>query len=287
MKILLSGMPGIGKSTILEKVLEQLRKQNQQVMGCIVKEMQTNQVRSGFKIHYFPSSKETVLASCEHQFSSQQISKFSVNIDALENELIPFMHEMSESKTYDMLIFDEIGRMQSLSPQFIPAVDSIMHSNKSLIATIVYDDEMWARKYKDNQNIFFIVANQNNRDFIATLINRMLLSTADIRALKMSARLGVSRLFKKYMANDSFLELAKLFEKTVKYLANDKAKYNAQTNSYDVFGDHFLRKVSAIHDDEYTCTCEFYLGHEKNSSDGATARECSHIQTVSILRNFK
>lgn len=279
MKILLSGMPGIGKSTILEKVLDQLKKQKQQVMGCIVKETQSNKVRSGFKIHCFPSHRETLLASCEQKLSSQYVSKFAVNIHALDDELIPFMHEMSHSKTCDVLIFDEIGRMQNLAPQFMTAVDLIMQTRHSLVATIVYDDEIWARKYKEDLQNFFIVVTKNNRDFIPTLINSMLSSADNVLALTASAKLGVSELFKKYLAYDQFLELSKLFCHTVKYLANDKVQYNVHTNNYDVFGNHALRNVSINHGGEYACTCEFHLKHE-------TVRECSHIQAVSILRKY-
>ena len=52
MRILLSGAPGAGKSTILEKVIMHLSVQNQNVVGCIVKEMKTNGLQEHSTVHY-------------------------------------------------------------------------------------------------------------------------------------------------------------------------------------------------------------------------------------------
>lgn len=170
MKIILSGEPGIGKSTILEKVLAQCKMHNKSVHGCIVKEVQSSGIRSGFKIHYLPSYKETLLACCKKRLSLKYISKFSVNLNAIEGELIPFMNHMSLDKVSDIFIFDEIGRMQNLSPGFLLAVDSLLSVKKPIIATIVHDDEIWARKYKNHPDYLHITVTHKNRDSLSSFI---------------------------------------------------------------------------------------------------------------------
>ena len=282
MRILLSGAPGAGKSTILEKVIMHLSVQNQNVVGCIVKEMKTNEVRHGFEIHYFPSNTVTLLASCDEILSLEYISRFSVNIDAIENELIPFMYQMCSSAANDILTFDEIGRMQNLSPKFMTAVDSLMKAKQSLIATIVYDDEIWARKYKYDADTFFIVVTEQNRECVPTLINAMLLSKHDLAALNAQSLAAVFNVFNTYISQHRFPELLKLFNHTIKYLAHNKANYDAKTNCYYVKGNHGIRRVSST-DAGYSCTCEFHRGYKENSCQTLTGKECSHIQTVSIL----
>ena len=170
MKILLSGEPGIGKSTILEKILIQCALDNKNVRGCIVKERCNNGIRSGFKIHYLPSHKKTLLACCNRKFSSQYVSKFSVNIDAIENELVPYIQHMSDDAESDFFIFDEIGRMQNLSPRFLPAIDSLLQVKQPLIATIVHENEIWSRKYKNNPDFLYFTATKQNRDSLPSLI---------------------------------------------------------------------------------------------------------------------
>lgn len=58
-------------------------------------------------------------------------------------------------------------------------------------------------------------------------------------------------LFNLYMAQNRIPELLKLFKHTISYVAK--------------------------HEDRYSCTCKF-------SSESSTNRECSHIQTIWILK---
>ncbi|HCU06570.1 MAG TPA: hypothetical protein DIC42_03195 [Holosporales bacterium] len=176
MKIILSGEPGIGKSTILEKILIQCATDNKNVRGCIVKEIRNSGIRSGFKLHYLPSHKGTLLACCNRRLSLKYMSRFSVNIDAIEDELIPYIQNMSMDQESDFFIFDEIGRMQNLSPRFLPAIDSLLQVKQPLIATIVHDNEIWSRKYKNNPNFLNFTATKQNRDSLPSLIYEKLFS---------------------------------------------------------------------------------------------------------------
>jgi nucleoside-triphosphatase len=172
MKIILQGRPGIGKSTILKKVYSLLESKNPK--GCIVEEERENGDRVGFRIKYLPEGSLTKLASINEKLSDAYLSKYSINIDAIENEMIPYMLSMKSESPHGVFIFDEIGRMQQKSEKFVQAVDHIMSISKPVIATIVYDDEIWARKYKSNTENFVITVTELNRDCIASLIKTML-----------------------------------------------------------------------------------------------------------------
>ncbi|MDR3224043.1 MAG: nucleoside-triphosphatase [Holosporales bacterium] len=172
MKIILQGRPGIGKSTILKKIYTLLESKN--AKGCIVEEERENGNRVGFRIKYLPEGNSTKLASVNEKLSDVYLSKYSINIGAIENEMIPYMLNMKSESPHGVFIFDEIGRMQQKSEKFIQAVDHIMSISKPVIATIVYDDEIWARKYKNNIENFVITVTEFNRDYIADLIKTML-----------------------------------------------------------------------------------------------------------------
>ncbi|MDR1289011.1 MAG: nucleoside-triphosphatase [Holosporales bacterium] len=171
MKIILQGPPGIGKSTILQKVYTLLEAKNPK--GCIVEEERKNGDRVGFIIKYLPEGDVTRLASIREKLSDIYLSKYSINIEAIENEMIPYMLSMTSDSPHGVFIFDEIGRMQQKSEKFLPAVDHIMSISKPVIATIVNDDEIWARKYKNDDRNFIIKVTELNRDHIANLIKIM------------------------------------------------------------------------------------------------------------------
>ncbi|MDR1034894.1 MAG: nucleoside-triphosphatase [Holosporales bacterium] len=172
MKIILRGRSGIGKSTILKKIYTLLESKNPK--GCIVEEERENGERVGFVIKYLPEGGSTRLASISEKLSDVYLSKYSINIDAIENEMIPYMLSMKSESPHVVFIFDEIGRMQQKSAKFIQAVDHIMSISKPVIATIVYDDEIWARKYKNDIGDIVITVTEFNRDYIADLIKTML-----------------------------------------------------------------------------------------------------------------
>jgi nucleoside-triphosphatase len=168
MKIILQGPPGIGKSTILKKVYTLLADKSPR--GCIVEEERENGDRVGFRIKYLPEGNSTKLASINEKLSDVSLSKYSININAIENEMIPYMLDMQNDSPHGVFIFDEIGRMQQKSERFIQAVDHIMSISKPVIATIVYDDEIWARKYKNNPENIVITVTEINRNYMADLI---------------------------------------------------------------------------------------------------------------------
>lgn len=272
--LIITGPPKIGKSTILEKVIANLIKKNKCLLGCVVKEIKEQNNRIGFDLCFLPSNKTMLMASSKQNLSNQKIGKFSVSINTIENYLIQQINAMSEDQIHDVLVFDEIGRMQNLSHKFLPAIDMLMKSKKPLIATIVNDDEIWARKYKNNSQNFVITANESNRDFIPILIDEIISSTDDMRLLNQCYIKNILELFNRLLKHNQQQELLKLFKRTVKYLAYNRATYNIHDNNCFIKGETALRTVT-YNNNIYQCTCQFH-NHGK--------RQCSHIQTFSVIK---
>lgn len=63
-KIVLSGPPKSGKTTVLKKLLKKIANSNQNIYGCIVQEvLDEHQKRIGFKNIFLPASRDIILAS--------------------------------------------------------------------------------------------------------------------------------------------------------------------------------------------------------------------------------
>lgn len=277
MKILLSGKPGVGKSTVLSKVRETLLSEGLTVSGCLVKEIRELNNRLGFEVHYMPSQAITVLGHRQILFSSKYVSNYSINISGIDQELIPFMNRLSLSTPSDVMLFDEIGRMQNMSPSFIPALDCLLSADIPLIATIVNDPEEWAQKYKEDPNFFYVIVDAENRDSTPDLLNSMIRSSVLFNIVSLGARTKIHELFSKYLSQSQFPELKKLFDHAIPYVANNKIRKRGGENTFSVEGNHGLRIVTPV-GQGYSCTCEFY-------SQESHPRECSHIQSVMILNH--
>lgn len=245
-------------------------------MTTLSKEVRNKIKRSGFDVVYLPSYKTTPLARKDQVFSPYYVSDYSVNVATLENEIIPFIYQMSAmSLESSALIFDEIGRMQNMSPQFLPAVDALMQSTTPLVATIVYDNEAWAQKYKEAQDIFHVVVTSDNRHVVPNIICDLLVNAKDFACLSQKVARAVLELFHKYWQQNRFAEVHKLIQHTIGYLASHKVESNKEGNSYRVYGKHGIKTVMEGAHGGYTCTCDFY-------ADSNGSKECSHIQTVHI-----
>ena len=246
------------------------------VGGCIVQEIRYDDRRTGFEVKYLQSDKSSLMASISPQKCDPNMGKFSVNIDLLERELIPYLDDVVDNQNVKILCLDEIGRMQVLAKNFLNTVDKMIYSNKPLLATIVHDDEVWARKYKDNQKYYCITVTEENREQLPILILSILEQEKLLLAQNQENREKILYLFNLYMAQNRIPELLKLFKHTISYITNKTIEDLDKPNLYLVRGFHGNYVVTK-HEDRYSCTCKFY-------SESPTNRECSHIQTIWILK---
>jgi nucleoside-triphosphatase THEP1 len=172
MKIFITGQPGVGKSTLLQKILDY--KKEAVIKGCIVDEIKEEKTRTGFKIRYISPHRETILASKKEHLSDSYIEQYSVNINGIEKELIPYMNEMINTQNVDYIIFDEIGRMQNTSPLFLQKLDKLLEKDTVILSSIVLENEEWAQKYKKADSHFNITITLENRDLCFDIIKYLI-----------------------------------------------------------------------------------------------------------------
>ena len=184
------------------------------------------------------------------------------------------MQRLDKDPNIEILCLDEIGRMQVFAENFLPTVDLILDSDKPVLATIVYDDEEWARKYKDPSKYYCITVTQENREQLPILITEMLNKATLIAAQSHMVQQKILHLFNYLLTNNKIPELLKLFKHTVLYVANQSIKSIEASNSYLINGLHGNYIVTKDQNN-YSCTCKFYAEE--------LHKECSHILAVQIL----
>ena len=121
-KILLTGLPGCGKTTVVIRVAKRLGQKK--IAGFTTKEIRSSGHRIGFGIKTF-SGREGILSGIDIK-SSFRVGRYGVDIEQFEQLVIPELTK--NTQTADLFIIDEIGKMECFSKAFIKAVRNILDS---------------------------------------------------------------------------------------------------------------------------------------------------------------
>jgi len=129
----ITGSPGVGKTTLLLRVIEGLRVKGYSVGGMISRDVRTSGARVGFEVMDLSSGNKGWLASV-HEERGPQVGKYRVNIDDLNELGVKAILKACEK--LDVVAVDEIGPMELFSEEFREAVKKVVESEKLLVATI-------------------------------------------------------------------------------------------------------------------------------------------------------
>lgn len=280
MKILLTGKPGIGKSTILKKVAANLKMPK---YGVVAREIRDGKnKRIGFEAVTF-DGRSSIFA---HKFvfrTEFAVGEYYVDVKAVDEFIVPELRKGLDKDNFIVLI-DEIGRMQSFSVEFLKIVGYLFQSKSNLLATIVLEDEPWSLKFKKYPGMILIEVNEKNREYLAEIISIIFSSIEAYAKLTLSQQKFVNELFRNFIIENKFIQAKKLFKNVVVYTAEgriEKTMENSELVEYRISGktnQHrtLFHKVAG----KYECDCSLFNGRDEFKGK---AGECSHIMAIKIL----
>lgn len=71
----------------------------------------------------------------------------------------------------DVVVIDEIGKMELFSPDFREAVLESVNNDKRVLGTIMLSSHPWADQIRQNPNVFIItVTRTNHRDVLEQVL---------------------------------------------------------------------------------------------------------------------
>jgi len=132
-KIGLSGLPGVGKTTTLKKTIEILEEEGFKVGGMLTEEVRENGKRVGFYVLNWMTKEKKIFAHKDFE-SRIKVGKYGVDIGILEEIGIKALEEAMEKA--DVIVIDEIGKMEVGSKKFVKIVREILDLDKHLIMTL-------------------------------------------------------------------------------------------------------------------------------------------------------
>jgi nucleoside-triphosphatase len=155
--LFLSGEPGCGKTTIIKEVLSKV---NKSAGGFYTEEVRSQGVRQGFNIITL-DGKSAVLSHTRVR-SPHRVGKYSVNTDSMDKVAVPALKQAIQTK--DIIVIDEIGKMELFSPSFKDAVIEALQSEKKVLGTIMLASHPWADKIKERAEVEVIQVTRFNRN---------------------------------------------------------------------------------------------------------------------------
>jgi nucleoside-triphosphatase len=160
---LLSGEPGTGKTTIIKEVLS---KANKSAGGFYTEEIRSQGVRQGFQIITI-DGRSAVLAHISVR-SPYRVSKYGVDTDSMDKVAVPALKQALQSK--DIIVIDEIGKMELFSPSFKDAVIEALQSEKKVLGTIMLASHPWADKIKERPEVEVIKVTRLNHNEVVNQV---------------------------------------------------------------------------------------------------------------------
>lgn len=132
--IFITGLPKSGKTTLLQKLVDELKKRGKKVGGFITPAKIEHGTREGFYVEDIETGRTAQLASLSG--GGPKVSKYSVKIKEFESVALPAMRKVDK---YEVFVLDEIGRMEMKSRKFVEFLEKVFESKTLLIASISED----------------------------------------------------------------------------------------------------------------------------------------------------
>lgn len=153
---LITGAPGTGKTTIVH---EAIRTSGGKTGGFYTQEIRQAGVRLGFEIITLDGHR-AILAHADFR-GPQRVGKYGVDVAALDRVAVPAMRQAM--RECDVVVVDEIGKMELLSPAFRDVLLEVLNSGKRLLATIMLQPHPFADQIKRDPRVQVLVLTKATR----------------------------------------------------------------------------------------------------------------------------
>ena len=134
-KIGITGMPSVGKTDTLLKIINSLEEHGYVVGGMITEPIIEKGYRVGFNVKDWQTKQQEVFAHIKFE-GKEKIGKYGVDITALDNVGVPAIENAITDENVNIIVIDEIGKMQMISDKFCKMVIEALDSDKPIMITL-------------------------------------------------------------------------------------------------------------------------------------------------------
>ncbi|XP_052190068.1 uncharacterized protein LOC127799879 [Diospyros lotus] len=174
--LLVAGPPGVGKTTLIIRVLESLKisHPNLKLQGFYTREIRQGNERVGFEVVTLDGrtgALASTTTSSPESIRWPTVGRYRVDIASFESLALP---ELQVKEDTDLFIIDEVGKMELYSSSFFPAVLKVLESNVPMLASVPIPrggrDIPGVARLKNHPGASIFTLSTANRDAIKDLI---------------------------------------------------------------------------------------------------------------------
>ncbi len=129
------------------------------VGGFYTEEIRSGGVREGFRLVTL-DGRQATMAHLNIR-SPYRVSKYGVDVDSLERVGVPALYRAAQQG--NLVVIDEIGKMELFSASFREAISQIIGSGKRVLGTIMLQSHPRADRVKQDRRVHLIEVTRDNR----------------------------------------------------------------------------------------------------------------------------
>jgi len=132
MRIAITGAPGCGKTTLIRRVVGEL-KGKLSIGGIYTEEIREGGQRKGFALIDIATGRRGILAHVEFS-SGPRMGRYRVNLKDIEEIAVPAIEDALRCQ--DLVVIDEVAPMELKSSRFAEAVEKLLESSKPMLLAV-------------------------------------------------------------------------------------------------------------------------------------------------------
>ncbi len=162
-KILLTGRPGVGKTTVVMKVIQGFRGR---AGGFYTEEIRKENVREGFRIKTL-DGRNGILAHVNRP-GPFRVGKYGVDVHAFDEIALPSLERALARE--ELIIIDEIGKMELFSRRFRSLLQQILASDERILGVIHLRTDPFTQRIQQWPGVEIVTVSDTNRNFLPSMI---------------------------------------------------------------------------------------------------------------------
>jgi len=167
--LLLTGRPGIGKTTVIKAVAESL---GQQAGGFYTEEIRGSGKRKGFRLVTLDGEQALMAHVNLREPGRPRVSRYGVDVGAIERVGVTALRRAMQKG--QVVVIDEIGKMELFCVSFKETVSQAVSGPHKVVATVMAKPNPWVDRLKALPHTTTWEVTTENRDGLAKRVAQWL-----------------------------------------------------------------------------------------------------------------
>jgi nucleoside-triphosphatase len=156
-RVLVTGRPGSGKTTVIRRVIDLVA--GVPMAGFYTEEIRSSGARTGFRVVTL-DGRTARLASVGHG-AGPRVGRYTVHLAEFEAIALP---QLAPQPNIGLVVIDEIGKMECLSPAFVAAARRALMATVPLLGTVALVGGGFVAEARRAPGVAVVTVTPENRD---------------------------------------------------------------------------------------------------------------------------